>query len=169
MTLATVYCTQAEMERRFSAYGVQQFADHDFDDIADDDVVADSIQQASDEINMACFPRGYAADKLTASVTIKYWAVALALCYLCENRGNPPPESLERKCEEIRGKLADVAAGKDLPGVAISQSNHLAMHNLEVDRRYPNRNVRVEKDTSTPVRTTLPEFTSNYDDHGYFL
>lgn len=160
MAVAVPYCTEAQMNRRFSASGVNQYSDHNYDGNNDTDVVNDAIDAATEEINMYCLPRTYTAALLATSAMIERWCVDLAVCYLCENRGNPPPDSIMASCERIREKLEKVLRGQlDIPGLAFSKPIHLNMYNLEVDRRYRNASIRTEQETSVPNNVSAKNAT----------
>lgn len=159
--LPTTYCTQADMERRFSAAGVTAFADHDADGLEDDGVIDDCINQATDEINL--YLRGkYAEAGLAGSTLVNRWAATLACYHLCECRGNPPPESLQRAFDWLMtpetGMLALIAACKiNLPGVALNGDRRPTWSNLHVDRRWPHSKVRVTRSNSSDAPTALSQ------------
>ena len=154
----TVYCTQADIDRLFSAAGRLAFSDHDEDDVSDPGVVDDCIDQASQEIELYCFGR-YDAAGLSSSTLVTRWCTVLAVHYLCERRGNPVPETVLIERDRLLGDgglLFKIQAGRmQLPGVPLRTDLRPAWSNLKVDRRYPTSKVRVRRQNSSDVPTTL--------------
>lgn len=160
--ISTVYCTQAEMVRRFGSAGITAFSDHDGDDVIDTDVVEDAINQAAQEIELYATQR-YSRAGLTASTLINRWAVTMACYFLCQNRGNPPPDSLAEEFTRIMEALAKVATGElQLPGVALRSDMRPTFDNLTVERRYQQAKVRVQKEVSSDAPTVLQENLADY-------
>lgn len=155
-------CTQAQVERVLSTYGVVAFADHDGDGLQDDAVVEDAIQQASDEILMHLHDR-YEPAVLAAVNLVNRWAAIGAACYLCETRGNPVPESLQLKWDKLVGEngiLPKIGAGMmALPGVMLRYDSRPSWSNLQIDRRYPTSKTRVTTVNSSDAPTTLTQDT----------
>lgn len=157
MTLiANTYCTEADIQRLFSAAGVLAFSDHDQDGVADTGVVDDCINHASQEIDLYC-RRRYDAAGLASSPLITRWTTVLATAYLCERRGNPVPESLAKEAARILEELLPkVASGElSLPGIAFAQDLRPMHSNLTVDRRYRYSQVRVKQENSSDARTVI--------------
>lgn len=146
-----------------------------------DDTGADS-QTASECIEFSiAYLKGRLAAKyppnlLANSPILREWATVIAARTLCTRRGNPIPDSLEMRYQEIialNGLLDQVFhsvialiddAGNVITGKASSAP---VMSNLRVDRRYPNERIRVVRQTSRPVTTQLErDFAS---DVGGFL
>lgn len=157
MPVATLYCTQDDMERLFSTVGVQSFSDHEETGQADADVIADCINQATEEINAYAMQR-YSATALSGSTLIERWATVLAVYFLCERRGNSAPGSLQGEFERIMAKLEQIPGGGfRLPGVAYRSDFRPGFSNLTVDRRYQFSKVRVVETASDQIPTELPQ------------
>jgi phage gp36-like protein len=159
MPVATLYCTQAEMERLFSTAGVLAFSDHEQTGETDTDVTTDCINQATEEINAYAMQR-YSASALSGSTLINRWATVLAVYFLCERRGNAPPASLAGEFERIMLKLEKIPSGGfRLPDVAYRSDFRPGFSNMTVDRRYQFSKVRVVPTSSDGVPTVLPQKT----------
>lgn len=154
MTLiANPYCTAAEIIRRAGKESIVAYSDHDRDEVADDEVINDAINEATETVNLYCRPRGYSVTALAASTLINRWTVVLAWYFLSINRGNPPPDALAVEYEKILKALESILAGAALPGVATS--NRPGMSNLTIDRRYPYSKIRKIKSISTDQTEVL--------------
>ena len=149
------------MERLFSAYGVTAFSDHDEDGLADDLVVSESIAAASAEILIHLNNRYLQAD-LVQSPLVRRWATVGALWFLCQNRGNPVPESLslawERLIDDQNGTIPKIGRGlNQLPGLQLRYDSRPSFSNLRIDRRWPNSKTRVTPTNSSDAPTTLSQ------------
>lgn len=164
--VATPYCTATQLDRYVSSAGVVEFADHDDDGSADDEVVNDCINEATEEINGYCQQR-YAPADLAGSTLVNRWAVKLAAYFLTQRRGNPPPDSFAMEFQRVVALLEKVAAGAyQLPGVALRADLRPSWSNLRVDRRYGQRKIRVKKDTSSDSPTELRQNVAwNVNEH----
>lgn len=149
MTLINpAYCTLADMERKFSEPGVTAFADHDESGTADTGVVDDSINQATDEINLYC-QGWYTPARLATSPLINRWATLFACIFNCENRGNPVPDSFLLERERIMALLERILSGTmQLPGIPLRADMGPSFSNLGIDRRYAYRKVRVKPNSN---------------------
>lgn len=159
--LSTVYCTETEVERFFSTNAVTDFADHNQDGVADTGVVDDCINQATEEIDMYLRQR-YTQAGLETSTLVNRWAVAIATRFLCQRRGNPPSDSLEKEWERIadpdNGLLVQIAEGKrQLPGIALRADLRPTWSNLQVDRRWRRSSIRVSQTNSSDADTALKQ------------
>lgn len=159
--MPTNYCTQADIERLLSLEGVQSFGDMDQSGLEDDDVIADVIEQASDEITAKLYPL-YAEAELATCRLVTRWATVLAAFYLCHRRGNTAPQSLhddyQRIMEPKDGLLAQVRDKRMvLPGLAQRSVNVPSFSNLEVDRRYRREKIRVIPTISSPIPSTIEQ------------
>jgi phage gp36-like protein len=161
MTLiaTTKLCTQADMERLLSVYGVQAFSDHEQTGVADVDVVVDCIDQASEEILMYLHERYLEAD-LQTSPLVNRWATVVAATFLCQRRGNPVPDSLQsewvRIMDPVAGLCHQISNGtRALPGIPLRCDMRPSFSNLRVDRRFLNNKTRVTKSNSSDSPTTL--------------
>lgn len=153
---AYAYCTQAELELKFSAYGVQAFSDHDDTGSANEDVITSCIDEASGEIDMYC-SRFYTSSVLADSRWINHSCVTIALKVLCECRGNPVPDSLMNRYTEIIKMLERIRDGQDqLPDSALRSDLRPGFSNISIDRRYRFSRARVNKTSSTQRESTLP-------------
>ena len=156
------YCVQADIERLLSVNGVTAFADHDQDGIAETGVVADVIEAAQGEIDLFCRGR-YSEDGLESSALVTRWATVLSAAYLCELRGNPIPDSIQRAANRIlEVLLPQIQNGVlNLPGLAFGNDLRPAMSNLTIDRRFARSKLRVTKVNST---NQVREMATNYAD-----
>lgn len=159
--IANALCSEADMIRLFSQYGVTAFSDHDADGVDDEGVADDCINQATEEI------RGYAwmwysDTQLATSTLVNRWATTLAVFFLCQRRGNPVPDSLQAEALRIFELLQKVAEGNyRIPGLALRGDLRPSMSNVTIDRRYPVSTVRVTRPNSTDAPTTLTQDESH--------
>ena len=164
--LATVFCTEAQLTRRFGATALLMWSDHDEDRIADTGVVDDAINQATEELLLFLGQR-YSSAGLAASEIVNRWAVTLAGYFLSTSRGNSPPEWLQVEFERIMLKLPLVQSGQQaLPGVALNGDLRPAMSNLTIDQRFRRSTVRVTPANSTDAPSTLTQDTT-FDSPSY--
>lgn len=163
----TAYCTQSDLIKRFSTYGVEAFSDHDETGAIDTSVVADVIDEASAEIDMYCL-RFHTEEVLADVRWIEHACVTIALKLLCECRGNPVPESLLARYDEIIKKLERIRDGQDqLPGAALRSDLRPGFSNITIDRRFRFSRARVVKTNSTQRDSTLPIKTAESGVLGY--
>lgn len=165
MSVATAYCTLADMQRLFSTQGVTAFADHDGDGEADSlngsTVTGDCIDQATEEINFYLL-RWYSAAQLATSTLVNRWCTVLAVYFLCQRRGNPDPEIFQAEFERIMAKLELVKPGGfTIPGLPFKSDLRPSFSNMEVDRRFPANRVRVQTANSDNISTTLAQNAAN--------
>lgn len=164
MTLISpVYCTEAELNRFLSANGVIDFADHDDDNVADVGVVDDSINQATEEIDVWARQRHTQA-QLQTSTLINRWCVVIAARFLCHRRGNVVPDTIEREWERLAdpetGLLVKLSQGRvQLPGIALRDDLRPTWSNLKVDRRFRHSKIRVTSSNSSDAPTALTQDT----------
>lgn len=161
--LSTVYCSESEVQRFLSSGAVTDFADHDADGTADEHVVDDCINQATEEIDLFARQR-YTQTILKTSTLVNRWCVVMASRFLCQRRGNIVPETIEREWERIAdpvtGHLAAIAAGRrQLPGMALREDLRPTMSNLTVDRRRQRSTIRVTNVNSSDPPTKLTQDT----------
>jgi phage gp36-like protein len=164
--LATVFTTQAEMERKIGTQAVLDLSDHEVSGAPDDDVIDDAINQATEEISLTAGQR-YGASGLSGSQLIRRWATTLACCFLFQNRGNPIPMSLQAEFERIMARLERVMTGAmQLTGVAMIGDLRPTMSNRTIDRRYATRTVRTQRRISTDAPSKLRRhFDQDYGFH----
>lgn len=161
--LATVYTTQADIERFLSTTGVADFSDNDQDGAVNTDVVEDCINQATEEIDLYLRERYTQAD-LSSSELVTRWCTVMAARFLCHRRGNVVPDTLEREWERIAdpavGLMAMIADSKrDLPGIELRADLRPTWSNLKVDRRWRRSTIRVTKQNSSDAPTQLTQDT----------
>lgn len=159
----TSLVTDAELDRYMSAYGVVSWADHDEDGTSDTLVVDDCKTYGTAFIVSKLVQRYTFAIMQTAPILVEICAV-IVLRELTLRRGNPPPASLEMRYQEIVAKdgvLDQIANGRmlltdenGLP-VRMSTANTPAHANLQVDRRFAERRVRVVSGSSNMDSTKL--------------
>lgn len=161
--LSTTYTTEAMMERKVGAQALIDWCDHDADGTQDSNVLDDSINDATLEIDLYCRPK-YSAASLATNNLIKRWATVLACFFCSQNRGNPPPDSLARQAERIYKQLERIRlCTLMLPGVALANDTRPTWSNRRVDRRFRNNSIRVTKTNSSSAPTKLSRHrSSNY-------
>lgn len=156
--LSTTYSTKAEMQRLLSSYGVQAFSDHCEIGVEDNAVIADCINQATEETDFHTLSR-YDSDSMKNSQLVRRWATTLACYFLCQRCGNPVPESLQREFDRLTARDGEMyLAGtgiKPLPGVAMNGSHAPSFSNLTIDRRHRSNTVRVTPSSSNQT-SALP-------------
>lgn len=164
----------ASMERYLSQAGIVSFTDHDNDGVPDEGVANDSIQFANGFVVGKLAGR-FSGDSLTQSPVIAEIATIIAVRSLCLRRGNPVPDSLEMRYQEIvspNGLFDQIAIGKiqliDADGKPIAGRGgyHPTFSNLTVDRRFAAEQIRVEEASSFPLQTRLerdstPDYQGN--------
>jgi phage gp36-like protein len=155
MSVATPYCDLADMQRLFSSQGVTAFSDHDADGQDDAGVTDDCIDEATEEINLFC--KLYSTSGLASSTLINRWCTTLACFFLCERRGNPVPDSLATAAQLVRDRLSLVLSGALPLNVAKSVNTSPSFSNMTVDRRFPFSRVRVQRENSDQIATTLTQ------------
>jgi phage gp36-like protein len=160
-TSMTLYSTQTEIERLLSSYGVLAFSDHDESGTADVDVIADCIDQASDEMVMLLRDR-YDEPALSACNLVRRWTTLLAAYFLCMRRGNPVPESIQKEYERVSELMKQVSFGHlNLPDVPQRFDLRPTWSNLRVDRRWPRSKTRVKRVNSSDAPTFLTQDDDN--------
>lgn len=151
------------MERYLSQAGIVSFSDHDDDGVSDDGVANDSIQFANGFV-MGKLASRFSNTALAQSPVITEITTVVAVRTLCLRRGNPVPDSLEMRYQEIvapSGLFDQIIAGKiqliDADGKAIAGRGgyHPTYSNLTVDRRFAAEQIRVEEASSFPLQTRL--------------
>ena len=148
------------MIRYLGEAGVTKFSDHEDIDEADDDVIQDCIEQASDELT-GFLRKRYDETALSADRQVERWATVLACYYLTERRGNPVPDSLALEYEKLMGQDGLVRQAMNgtyyLPCSERRNINTPAFSNMTVDRRYAREKVRVIPNNSSPVVSKLEQ------------
>jgi phage gp36-like protein len=168
--LDTTYCTVTELRRYLSAQGVTDFADHNQDGAADSQVVADSINWATQEIDMLALMR-YSVTGLTGSNIIGKWCIVMSAYFLCQRRANPVPNSILNEFERITGMpdglLTKISDGRmQLPGVPLRADLSPSFSNLTVDRRWPHSTIRVTRENSSDSPTELTQDVHRHHHRG---
>lgn len=152
----------ARMDRCLSAYGIIAFADHDSDGLSDPVVVDECIEYSIAEIIGKLVQR-YEPAVLANVPVISEYATIIACRTLCTRRGNPVPEPLEMRYQEIiavGGLLDQIASGKrlliDADGNLVRPRGSFgpSFSNLTVDRGFNEKRIRVV-DGASSMRTTL--------------
>lgn len=143
-----------------SAVGVIAFADHDASGTSDPGVTDLCINRAVSRVLDYAGQQYEVNSAFIAHQTIKDWETVGACYYLCGLRGNPRPTSLSDDYEEIFGPdglLERVRAGNyQLYGLAKRGGKPPSFANITIDRRYPNRKIRVKPNSSSTNITTTP-------------
>lgn len=160
----TQLTTSVLLERFLSSQGMLSFADDD------SDTVADCINYATVFL-FGKLAHSYLASALPGASLLKEFANVIASRVLCTRRGNPVPESLEMRYQEIiaRDGLLDQVAKLKLKLIndsgsiiAGKGSNAPVFSNLRVDRRYPNEQIRVVEGSSAQATSKLERDTASF-------
>ena len=151
------------LTRLITAQGVISFTEHDeegSDGSSADECIAFAIAYVKGRL-AAMYPPAVLAN----APILREWTTVIAARTLCTRRGNPIPDSLEMRYQEIidprSGFLTQVFTGiialVDANGSIIigKPSSAPVMSNLRIDRRYPNKSVRVVRQTTRPVDSKL--------------
>ena len=147
-----------------STFGVTAFADHDYDQVEDDGIVDECLEFGSQEVYGRIAARYPIADVATKrpKLLVEY-ATVVAARTLCMRRGNPAPQSLEIRYQEITatdGSLDKIASGKirliDSTGAQIAavSGGAMAHANITIDRRFNKNQQRVIRSSSTVEPST---------------
>lgn len=159
--LSTVYTTATKVKRLMSATFADELADNDRDGMADDEVMNDAINAATEEID-AFAREQYTQAQIASSSLVGRWATKMAAAELCLQRGNPVPESWAAEVERIRDNLEKIRGGKyDLPGVPRRTKMYPTLSNLTVDRRYHRSTIRVTEANSSDAPSALEQDTTH--------
>lgn len=159
----TPFASDDVLARYISEYGIISWADHDQDGVADDGVLEDCKTYAMGLLVGRLSPRYTYAVLITAPMMEEVFAI-IALRELTLRRGNPPPASLETRYQEIMardGLLDDIVSGRmplvDADGnpIRLKNSNIPQHANLQIDRRFSERRVRVVTGSSNMSPTKL--------------
>lgn len=150
--IGNLYCTAAEIQAVWSAFGVNVRLDDDLDGVADQDISA-VIEQATSRINGFVLRR-YAVDACTQSTWLKWCCATFSAALLARRRGNDIPQSLIDETKDYRDLLDEIKAGSfDLPaddGPAAPLSDESpAISNLTIDGRWTRAKIRRVPTTST--------------------
>lgn len=155
----------ATLDRFLSAQGALAITDNDGNGVEDAGVRDDSISYASAMFAGRVSQR-YEASVLNRSPMVRELVTVMAARTGFTRRGNPIPDSLEMRYQEIvaepNGLLAQIANGiiklLDASGVIIGGRPGAAptMSNMTIDRRYVVKTVRVREATSTRNASQLP-------------
>lgn len=149
------------LERYLSAYGIGTWTDHAYDEQA----VLDDCKNYASGLMAARLSQRYDYALLVNVPMLAELYAIITLRELTLRRGNPPPASLEMRYQEIMqkdGLLDQIASGKyqltDENGNAIATrtANIPRWSNLQVDRRFSERQVRVVTGSSDMTPSKLP-------------
>ena len=164
--LSTVFTTEAEIERRFGSQATEWWTDHSetaYDVVTDN--LNDAINQATQELILTVGQR-YSIASMNSYDLIRRYATTIAAYILCTTRGNSPPVSLENEYFRLmgtgnqRGLLDKIGTGAvSIPDLAMRGDLRPTMSNRRIDRRYNEKVVRIDKQTSTDSPTTLKRDT----------
>jgi phage gp36-like protein len=170
--MALVELTNIERLNSFlSVLGVISFSEHDSQ--GNDGQIVDECCNYASAILCGRLAARYQASRLSGSVLLQEIATVIAARVLCTRRGNPIPDSLELRYQEImerNGILDQIANGQillfDESGNLIAGIGAQApvVSNLQVDRRYWNEKVRVVRGTSMKADSGLErDFAADYN------
>jgi phage gp36-like protein len=151
------------MIRYLSEVGVVGFSDHEEYGEVDNAVVDDCVTYATNHI-FGLLATRYAISAIANASILPELATIIACRTLCLRRGNPIPDSLEMRYQEIiarDGLLEEIAKGDvkliDANGNILNSKGGFApsFSNLTVDRRYRQENIRVVTGSSPMLPTRL--------------
>lgn len=163
---ATLYATEADMNRLFSSQGVTSFADHNQDLGRDDNVITRCLTYGSQQVQRYC--TRYEPSALSQSLWVTECATILACAYLCRHRGNPlqEPNGILQLEERVLEDLKQVLAGDlPIPDIELLAPSIPFMSNMRVDRYAGQRQLRTVWQPGVHTPTNLPQersFTSYY-------
>lgn len=148
------FSSQDLLEREFGQDAVVSWSDHEESGNVVSDVVDDALEYADQEILFGL--NGiYAEAELATSALVKHWATILTGLKLFGNRANTPPEWLVKEAESIRAMMKQVCDGlRTIPGLTPLGALVPTMSNRVIDRRYTERTVRVQNQTSSIPRSS---------------
>lgn len=152
---ADVLTSEAEVRRRWSSLGLDDFADDPNSGTADQATIDDCMNYGSADCLFYLQGR-YTVERLQQCRLVRGWATNLAVWYACTLGGNDPPKVVQKLRENIEEKMEDVKTGRfQLPGVPIRSYMTPTVSNIRIDRRYPHAKSRVIQRISTQVPQTL--------------
>jgi hypothetical protein len=167
------FCTQADLELRASALGVQLYGDDEFTDdpVAIATAVDQSLEAGMADIQLYC---GWLySDTALASCTwVKHANVALSLWYYSGRRNESIPPSVQLNYDRVLKVLEKVQAGTfQLPGIALRNKHAPFVTNQRVQMGYRTKKARTERSISTPGPVQHPrnlEMDSEREGQGGF-
>lgn len=147
-SLNYTYTTQVEIQRLMTSAG---YTEYTTDDQVPADVLADAINQATDEVN-TYLHRWYAESDLADNRRVRTLATYLAAYHLTQRRGEEARYANE--VEEARKYLQEVHDGlKQLPRCPQRADLAPCHSNYVIDDRFAKQKVRVQSETSTGPAT----------------
>ena len=159
----TAFCTDLQLERYMSSYGVISYSDNNQDG-ATDTLVVDDCKTYGMQFLVGILAQRYTYALLTTAPMMAELAAIIILRELCLRRGNAPPASLEARYHEITDKdalLDQIAKGRvqlvDTNGdlIRMNTSNLPSHSNLMIDRRFSERQQRVISGSSNTTPSKL--------------
>lgn len=176
MALTVLYATETDLDNILSPFGVQVRTDDTDSGSTDESIISAVLTQASSDINFYLFQR-YPLSTLAPGGTPLVWVEMacsfIAAKYLCMRRGNPVPEQVEEKYQQVIEALRDIEAGKrQLPadsGLANPQFDDTpAISNYTYSEWYMRTKVRRVPATSTGGPQTPNRKQYNAPDYWLF-
>lgn len=152
-----VYTTQAAIEKRLSANGVT---------LRTDDMpagaITEAIDDASRQIDEHCL-LAYESAQLEASAWVEHYCTDIAVCNVCEFRGNPAPASIVARCEKALARLEKVRLGTlKIPDVPARKSFVPVLSNVRTQLT-PVMHTRVQRSRSTGTPAGYAQKVDRYD------
>lgn len=142
------------LQREFGLDAMVAWSDHEESGTVDTAVIDDALIMADQEI-MFAINGVYSEAQLATSPLVRYWATLLAGYHLFNNRGNSAPEHLKLMIKEVRDMMKLVADGlRKIPGLTATGLGVPTVSNRMVDRRYGERTIRIQHQSSTPPSTS---------------
>lgn len=156
----TYFCTQADLEAVLSAHGVRLRLDDDQSGTATSGEIAYLTLirgWASETVLMYCNDR-YAPSILATSPLVNGWTTYLAAYELCFRRGNAVPDPIQAQAERTEDTLREIQEGRlRIPGVPVRRITAPVWSNVRFNPHFQFNTIRVERRTSSPIRTDLKQ------------
>lgn len=157
------FTTRDRIARRYGEEALLNWTEVDQSGVIDEDAIIDAINFITTEMRL--YTQQYSNQSLSEHETIIGWATILVACELSASRGNPPPEQLERRCEQIWKNLQAVLDGSlNFKDIAMDEDYRPSSVNRRVDRRYTGNTVRRIKSRTQPGPNKLPQNQSDVYD-----
>ena len=155
----TYYTSADDVTAVLSAHGVRLRLDDDQSgslSVAETATLTQFRGWASQTVEMYTFDH-YAPAYLATSPLVQAWATWLCCYELCKRRGNAVPEVIQDEAERTEDTLKDIQGGRlRIPGIPLRRSRAPTWSNTRFNPRYTFRCIRVERRSSSPIRSALP-------------
>ena len=170
----TPYCTQFELDRIWSEFGVMARTDGNRDGESDAHGVTAVIEEATAKVNSFLLHR-YSVATCAASAWVRWATAHIAACILARRFGLPAPEGIVADCDEYLDTLKAIKNGQEQliadDGLATPlHDSRPAVANFTVDGRFNRSKVRtvraissdMEPNDVTKTKPALDYFNSGF-------